>query len=208
MASCRRAGVTSAGGRRAARAASMRRRQCSSWAPNAPSPADSFGMTCRAPDASFTPDLRRLTQLGRLAHVGLAIGALDLGYRHRGDGTRGSDAITIENRRIGCHRTAQPGSTQGHAERLDRMRERIVHCRALEPAMRHAVVTGGVASHAIVIPRGILHQRLECWRITLVSQQITGPLPAEDVVGRRAPGRALIILVAGEKVEEQPGVIE
>src|SRR5581483_5188196 len=40
------------------------------------------------------------------------------------------------------------------------------------------------------------------------AEQVARLLPAKDITRRHAPGRALVILVAGEEVEEQPGVQE
>src|SRR5262249_49811339 len=45
-------------------------------------------------------------------------------------------------------------------------------------------------------------------RIAFVGQQIARPLPTEHVVGRVAPRRTLIGLVAREEIQEQRGLIE
>ena len=45
----------------------------------------------------------------------------------------------------------------GH-QRLERMSEGIIDRRSLESAVRHAVVATGVASDAVTVPLGILHQ--------------------------------------------------
>src|SRR5579871_1780818 len=88
------------------------------------------------------------------------------------------------------------------------MCERVIDGRVLESAVSHAVVACGIAANAVAVPLRVLHQRAEGRRVALVRQQVTGPLPTEDVVGRGAPGRALVRLVAGEEVEEQARVIE
>src|ERR1700733_7265764 len=54
---------------------------------------------------------------------------------------------------------------------------------------------------------GVVEERTVARRIAFVGQEVAGPLPAENVVRRIAPRRALIGLVAGEKVQEQRGMI-
>ena len=88
------------------------------------------------------------------------------------------------------------------------MTEGIVDGRALETAMRHAVVATGVLADAVAFPLGVLDERLIARRIALVGQQIAGPLPAEHVVRGIAPRRALIGLIAREEIEEQARMIE
>src|SRR5262249_61449293 len=57
-------------------------------------------------------------------------------------------------------------------------------------------------------PSRVSQEGLERWGIPLGGEQITGPLPAEHVVRRITPGRALISLVARQEVEEQRGMVE
>src|SRR5262245_42541643 len=74
--------------------------------------------------------------------------------------------------------------------------------------MGHAVGAFGIITNAVAIPVGLFHQRLECRRISLVHQQIAGPLPAEHIPCRVAPWRAAVTLVAGKEIQEQARVIE
>src|SRR5262249_5693570 len=97
--------------------------------------------------------------------------------------------------------TFQPRPPQRRTQGFERMSYGIRNGCALEAAVGHAVVAAGVAAHTVALPLGLLHQRAEGRCVTFVGEQITGPLPAKDVVGGVAPGRALISLVAGEKVE-------
>src|SRR5437764_13985715 len=74
--------------------------------------------------------------------------------------------------------------------------------------MRHAVVAARAAPRSVALPVGLVHQGAEARGVSLVGEQVARPLPAEDVVGGIAPGRALIGLVAGQEIEEQPRMIE
>src|ERR1700692_3835802 len=88
------------------------------------------------------------------------------------------------------------------------MAECVVDRRTLESAMRHAVVTPWILADAVFVPLGVVDQRPVARRIPFVGEQVARPLPTEYVVGGIAPGRALIGLVTGEKIQEQRGVIE
>jgi hypothetical protein len=88
------------------------------------------------------------------------------------------------------------------------MGDRVTYCRRLKPAVEHAVGTFGIATQAVFLPIGFLHERLETRGIPLICQQITGPLPPEDVAGRDTPGGALVGTIAGQKVEVETGVVE
>src|ERR1700733_4640322 len=88
------------------------------------------------------------------------------------------------------------------------MAERVVDSGAFEAAVRHAIVAARVLAHAVLVPLGVVDERTVARRIAFVGQEVAGPLPAENVVRRIAPRRALIGLVAGEKVQEQRGMIE
>src|SRR4029077_6362198 len=89
----------------------------------------------------------------------------------------------------------------------ERMRDRRVGGGRLVAAMRHAVRALLVAAGAVQIPVGGLDQLLEGLRVAF-AEQITGLLPAEDVARRHAPRRAVVLLVAGQEVEEEAGVHE
>src|SRR6202011_2735434 len=80
--------------------------------------------------------------------------------------------------------------------------------RALESAMRHAIVAAWISTDAVFFPLGVLDQRAIARRVALVGEQVARPLPTEHIVGGIAPRRALIGLVTGEKIQEQGGMIE
>ena len=88
------------------------------------------------------------------------------------------------------------------------MPEQVIDRRALETAVGHAVVAARIAADAVAVPLRVLHQRAKARRIALVRHQIARPLPAEYVVGRIAPRRALVALVAGEEIQVQRRVVE
>jgi len=117
-------------------------------------------------------------------------------------------AIAIQNRQLGSHRARNPRAPQSGFQRLERVSERVIHRRALEPAVGHAVVAAGVASYAVVVPARVLQQGAVAGRVTFIGEQIAGPLPTEDVIGRIAPRCALICLIAREKIQKQRGMIE
>src|SRR5215469_6045140 len=184
MAACRRMGSDSAGGSRSANARSIRVCQELNWSANA----------------------RRLTSLqprcrSRAAARGLYCGKRDA---HAVD----SLALGIEHRQVGCHWTRESRTPQRRSQRLERMADGVRNGGALEAAVGHAVIAARVTAHAVALPLGLLHQGAESGGIPLVGEQIARPLPTEDVVGRIAPGRALVSLIAGQEVEEQPGMIE
>src|SRR5262249_2340149 len=59
----------------------------------------------------------------------------------------------------------------------------------------------------VAVPIGGLHQLLEGPGVAF-TEQIAGLLPAENIARGHAPGRALVVLVAREEVEEQALVQE
>src|SRR5258707_13384720 len=87
------------------------------------------------------------------------------------------------------------------------MAECVVDRRTLETAMRHAVVTSRILADSVLIPLGVIDQRLVARRIPLVGVQGARALPTEDVVGGIAPWRALVGLVTGEEIQGKRGVI-
>src|SRR5579875_1838078 len=93
--------------------------------------------------------------------------------------------------------------TQGLAQAVRRGQHRA----GLVTAVRHAVAAAGVASPAVLGPVGRLHQFLVGLGVT-VGQQVARALPAEDGVGRDAPGGALELHLALQEVQEQWAVVE
>src|SRR5262245_46366772 len=82
------------------------------------------------------------------------------------------------------------GGLHGVAEAAPR-RERVVHRRGLVPAMHHAIAALLVAAAPpVVLPPRRLQELLEARGIAFL-HEIAGALPAEDVVGRVPPRRAL-----------------
>src|SRR6476620_5582896 len=73
--------------------------------------------------------------------------------------------------------------------------------------MHHAIRAFLVVASAILVPRRVLHQLLEGLRVAF-AKQIAGALPAEHGSGRVPPGGAVIALIAGEEVEEQPRLVK
>src|SRR5262249_22897990 len=121
---------------------------------------------------------------------------------------RVSRTFGIGHGQVRGERARGPRTLQRDLERLEGMGERIVHGGSLEATVSHAVVAARIASHAVLVPLRGLEQRAEARRAPLVGEQITRPLPPEDVVRGIAPRRALIALIAGEKIEKQTRVIE
>src|SRR5690606_9396938 len=74
--------------------------------------------------------------------------------------------------------------------------------------VNHAVSTLGVlACLAIVGPLGGFHQLLEAVGVTFL-KQVARLLPAKEVVGGNAPGCALVVALAHEKLKEQWRLVE
>src|SRR5215510_14064775 len=99
------------------------------------------------------------------------------------------------------------GGRHGVAEPTPRG-EGVVHGRRLVAAVHHAVAALLIsAALAVVLPARRLEQLLEGRRVALL-QEVAGPLPAEHVVGRVAPRRALEVLLAQEELQEQRRLVE
>src|SRR5882724_4579179 len=74
--------------------------------------------------------------------------------------------------------------------------------------MHHAVLAAGIAALAAVrSPVRLLHQLAEGPGIPVL-EEIAGPLPAEDVVGGIAPGRALEVALAHQELQEEGRLVE
>ena len=69
--------------------------------------------------------------------------------------------------------------------------------------MGHTVVALRVAAGSVVVPGSFFHELGEARGVAFVHQQIARLLPPKDVVRRVGPWRALIGLVAGQKIEEE-----
>src|SRR5215813_12364087 len=86
--------------------------------------------------------------------------------------------------------------------------ERVVHRGGLVATVHHAVAALLVAAAlAVVLPARRLEQLLERRRVALL-EQIAGPLPAEHVVGRVTPRRALELLLAHQELQEERRLVE
>src|SRR5213592_3002924 len=106
-----------------------------------------------------------------------------------------------------------PSEASGHrrrdgvAETAPRS-EGVVDGRGLVAAVDHAVAALLVAAlAAVVLPLRGLHQLLERRRVAFL-KKVAGTLPAEHVVGRVAPRRALEVALAHEELEEQRRLVE
>src|SRR6476646_5959288 len=73
--------------------------------------------------------------------------------------------------------------------------------------MHHAIGAFLVVASPIFVPRGVLNQLLEGLRVAF-AEQIAGALPAEHGAGWVPPRSAVIALIAGEEVEEQPRLVK
>src|SRR5208282_3447432 len=93
-------------------------------------------------------------------------------------------------------------SAQRDHERLERVPYRVVRRRRLVAAMHHAVGAFLVIARPVLVPVGRLHELLEAPRIAF-AEEIAGALPAEHVARRVAPRGAVVLLIAGEEVEEE-----
>src|SRR4029453_1195004 len=81
--------------------------------------------------------------------------------------------------------------------------EGLLDRRGLEPAVDHAVAALRVAAPLpVTLPPRALEQVLEAPGVAFL-QQVAGALPAEDVEGRVPPGRALVVPLPHEELEEQ-----
>src|SRR4030095_15479977 len=74
--------------------------------------------------------------------------------------------------------------------------------------MRHAVGAFWVVARTITIPVRVFNQSFERRRVTLVYEQIAGPLPTQHVTCRVTPGCTTVALVAGEKIQKQARVVK
>src|SRR5262249_28679954 len=87
------------------------------------------------------------------------------------------------------------------------MGDRVLDGGCLISAVNHAIGAFRVVSGAVGIPVRLLHQLAEGLGIAF-AEQVAGALPTEHRAGGIAPRRAMGLLVAGQEVEEQPGLAE
>ena len=73
--------------------------------------------------------------------------------------------------------------------------------------MHHAIGAFLIPPCSVVIPLRTFHQFTERLRVALL-EQIAGLLPPEDVIGRIAPGRALVLPPPHQEIQEQRRLIE
>src|SRR5687767_5277641 len=76
-----------------------------------------------------------------------------------------------------------------HLERVGPLRVDAQRRGRLVAAVDHAVLAALVLAAAVLRPVGVVHQAVEA-AVMLVGDEIARPLPALDVAGRVAPGRA------------------
>ena len=108
---------------------------------------------------------------------------------------------------VGDHVAFGSGLSDGRPERFQGMSDGVVDGGRLVAAMGHAVGAFFIIAGAVFVPVRGFHQFLEGRGETL-AQEIAGALPAEDIAGRVAPGRAVILLIAGEEIEIERRVAE
>src|ERR1051326_4157524 len=87
------------------------------------------------------------------------------------------------------------------------MGDRIPDGSGFIAAVNHAIGAFGVVAGSVGIPVRLLQELAKGFRITL-AEQVARTLPAEHGPGRIAPGRAMVLLVAGQEVEKQSGLAE
>src|SRR6185369_5365 len=74
--------------------------------------------------------------------------------------------------------------------------------------MHHAVLALGItALVTVTVPVGLRHEFLEGVRVSVL-KQVAGLLPSENVVGRNAPGGALVIALTHQELEEERTLVE
>src|SRR5580658_383072 len=195
MAWCSRAGATSAAGRRAASAVSMR--ACHDFSNAGKASCSSSADTAGVAASRFTAAGSSLALLNAI-DFGAPCGAADRGQRYRDSARR---TLLVGHGGIGRHRSGGARPAQRYGQCLERMAEGVIDGRAFEAAVRHAVVARRVTPDPIRLPVGLLHELAEGVSMAFIGQQVTGALPAEDIEGRGAPRSALVRLIAGEEVQ-------
>src|SRR3546814_47237 len=115
-------------------------------------------------------------------------------------------ALLVE-RDLRRHRTFGADPPENCLEGPQRSSYRIGYRGRLVAAMHHAVGALLVVAGAVAVPVRLFHEFLEAGSVSL-AQQIAGSLPAEDIARGIAPGRASVLLVAGEEVEKHRGLAE
>src|SRR3984893_11427126 len=73
--------------------------------------------------------------------------------------------------------------------------------------MDHAIRALLIVADAVLVPLCLVHEFAERLGVAL-AQEVAGLLPAKDRTCRVAPGRAVIGLVAGEKIQEHERLAE
>lgn len=61
------------------------------------------------------------------------------------------------------------------------MHDRIIDRRRLKATVKHAVGALGIATIPIIFPFRLFQKGFETWGSPFLGQQITRPLPAEDI---------------------------
>src|ERR1700730_6705940 len=108
---------------------------------------------------------------------------------------------------LGGHVAFGADAAESDLSELQRITDGVHYRGRLVAAVHHAVGALLVIPGAVGVPVGIFHKLLEGLRIAL-AEQIAGPLPAEIVPCRVAPGGAAVRLITSKEVEEEAGLIE
>src|SRR4051812_35706931 len=85
---------------------------------------------------------------------------------------------------------------RGQAHQLARLLAHVHHDRGLEAGVHRAVAAERVLARLPVVPVGLAPELEEVLRV-LLADEVAGPLPAARRERHRAPGRALVIALAG-----------
>ena len=80
--------------------------------------------------------------------------------------------------------------------------ESVHHRGGLVAAADHASGARSIAAgDPVLLPLGGFQEFLEALSVAVL-QEIAGPLPAENIIGRRTPRRALVVAIAHQEFEE------
>src|SRR5271169_3445594 len=116
-------------------------------------------------------------------------------------------AIRSAAHSVGVFVFVENSGAHGAEESTERA-EHMVHGAGFIAAVNHAVRALGIAAFsAVTVPIGFANQFRERVGIAVL-QQVAGLLPAENIVGGHAPGRAFVIALAHEKFHEQRAEVE
>ena len=95
-----------------------------------------------------------------------------------------------------------------YAESLEGMGEHVIDCGRLKAAVKHTIAASRVTPGSVTVPVRFIAKRPEAVGVAAFGPEIAGPLPAEDIPGRVAPGGTIIVPVACQEVDEERCLVE